>query len=52
MTEQTVKLIEVILALVQALIWPLVVLFILIYFGNVFVKRKGTHLMIEKERSL
>ena len=34
MTEQTVKLSEVILALVQALIWPLVVLFILIYFGN------------------
>lgn len=34
MTEQFVKMIEITLALVQALIWPLVVLFILIYFGN------------------
>jgi hypothetical protein len=34
MTEQATKLIEVIVALVQALSWPLIVLFILIYFGN------------------
>jgi CheY-like chemotaxis protein len=33
MTEQITKLIEVIAILVQALSWPLIVLFILIYFG-------------------
>lgn len=34
MTEQTTKLFEVIVTLVQALSWPLLVLFILIYFGK------------------
>lgn len=34
MTEQVIALIEVVTGLVQALSWPLVVLFLLIYFGN------------------
>ena len=33
-TEQITELIEVIAALIKALSWPLIVLFILIYFGN------------------
>ena len=33
-TDQLIKLIEVIIALIQALSWPLLVLVILMYFGN------------------